>query len=200
MPFRKPGCGSDTSGVENLRGWLTTVVARVCLDMLRSRKSRHEGPLEAHVPEPIVSRAEAFYQNADKRDQGQRMPAYTDALEQIYINYPDDPEAEIFYGYAVAALAPPTDKTYACQLKGAAILERALERNPNHPGAAHYLIHAYDHTPLRDNRAFSATRAANPVTHFRSAGTVAGIDRSQSRGGEGRRSLLEIPRPGLPAP
>ena len=47
---------SDTSGVENLGGWLTTVVARVCLDMLRSRKSRREEPLDAHVPEPIVSR------------------------------------------------------------------------------------------------------------------------------------------------
>src|SRR5688572_26224048 len=46
---------SDTSGVENLGGWLTTVVARVCLDMLRSRSSRREEPLGAHVPEPIVS-------------------------------------------------------------------------------------------------------------------------------------------------
>jgi RNA polymerase sigma factor (sigma-70 family) len=49
---------SDTDGVENLRGWLTTVVARVCLDMLRSRKSRREEPLDARVPEPIVSRAD----------------------------------------------------------------------------------------------------------------------------------------------
>src|SRR6266536_2687644 len=49
---------ADTSGVENLGGWLTTVVARVCLDMLRSRKSRREEPLGVHVPDPIVSRAE----------------------------------------------------------------------------------------------------------------------------------------------
>src|SRR5258707_5111441 len=47
---------SDTSGVENLGGWLTTVVARVCLDMLRSRNSRREEPLESSVPEPITSR------------------------------------------------------------------------------------------------------------------------------------------------
>ncbi|HVC33620.1 MAG TPA: sigma-70 family RNA polymerase sigma factor [Chloroflexota bacterium] len=47
---------SNTSGVENLGGWLTTVVARVCLDMLRSRESRREEPLGVHVPEPIVSR------------------------------------------------------------------------------------------------------------------------------------------------
>ena len=42
---------SDTSGVENLGGWLTTVVARVCLDMLRSRESRREESLDAHVPD-----------------------------------------------------------------------------------------------------------------------------------------------------
>ena len=47
---------SGTSGVENLGGWLTTVVARVCLDMLRSRKSRHEESLEARIPDPIASR------------------------------------------------------------------------------------------------------------------------------------------------
>ena len=50
---------SDTSGVENLDGWLTTVVARVCLDMLRSRKARREEPLGPRVPEPIVSRERA---------------------------------------------------------------------------------------------------------------------------------------------
>src|SRR5437773_1047422 len=47
---------SDTSGVENLGGWLTTVVARICLDMLRSRNSRREESLDTSVPEPITSR------------------------------------------------------------------------------------------------------------------------------------------------
>jgi RNA polymerase sigma-70 factor (ECF subfamily) len=46
---------SGTQGVENLGGWLTTVVARVCLDMLRSRTSRREEPMGPHVPEPMVS-------------------------------------------------------------------------------------------------------------------------------------------------
>jgi RNA polymerase sigma-70 factor, ECF subfamily len=45
---------SDISGVDNLRGWLTTVVAHVCLDMLRTRASRREDPLDVHVPDPIV--------------------------------------------------------------------------------------------------------------------------------------------------
>jgi RNA polymerase sigma factor (sigma-70 family) len=47
---------ADTSGVENLRGWLTTLVARECLDLLRARTSRREEPLGTHLPDPIVSR------------------------------------------------------------------------------------------------------------------------------------------------
>jgi RNA polymerase sigma factor (sigma-70 family) len=48
---------SDTAAVENLRGWLTTVVARICLDMLRARKSRREQPMGPHVPEPAADNA-----------------------------------------------------------------------------------------------------------------------------------------------
>jgi RNA polymerase sigma factor (sigma-70 family) len=47
---------ADTSDVENLGGWLTTVVSRVCLNRLRSRSSRHEEPLDVYVPDPIVRR------------------------------------------------------------------------------------------------------------------------------------------------
>jgi RNA polymerase sigma factor (sigma-70 family) len=49
---------SDTSSIENLGAWLTTVLARVCLNMLRSRRSRCEEPLVVRVPDPIVSPAE----------------------------------------------------------------------------------------------------------------------------------------------
>ena len=49
---------TDVSDVQNLRGWLTTVVARVCLDMLRTRTSRREDPLDTHVPDPVIARAD----------------------------------------------------------------------------------------------------------------------------------------------
>jgi len=49
---------SGSHGVENLGGWLTTVVARVCLDMLRSRRSRREEPLGVHLPDPVVGSAD----------------------------------------------------------------------------------------------------------------------------------------------
>ena len=50
---------SDASSIENLGGWLTTVTPRVCLNMLRARRTRREEPLEPHVPDPVVQRAEA---------------------------------------------------------------------------------------------------------------------------------------------
>jgi RNA polymerase sigma factor (sigma-70 family) len=50
---------ADISDVLNLRGWLTTVVSRICLDQLRTRKSRREQPLDVHVPDPVVSRLDA---------------------------------------------------------------------------------------------------------------------------------------------
>jgi RNA polymerase sigma-70 factor, ECF subfamily len=51
---------ADTSDVDNLRGWLTTLVARVCLDLLRARTSRREEPLGVHLPDPIVSRRDGI--------------------------------------------------------------------------------------------------------------------------------------------
>ncbi len=51
---------ADTSAVANLDGWLRTVVARICLDMLRTRRSRHEAPLPSHLPDPIISPTNAI--------------------------------------------------------------------------------------------------------------------------------------------
>src|SRR5262245_24304077 len=49
---------TDVTDIENLRAWLTTVVARVCLDMLRTRTSRREDPLDTHVPDPVITSAD----------------------------------------------------------------------------------------------------------------------------------------------
>src|SRR5262245_2957869 len=49
---------ADASGVDNLGAWLTTVVARICLNVLHARRARREQPLDAHVPDPIVDRAD----------------------------------------------------------------------------------------------------------------------------------------------
>ncbi len=55
---------TDVSAVQNLRAWLTTVVARVCLDMLRTRTSRREASLDVRVPDPLITRADDPESNA----------------------------------------------------------------------------------------------------------------------------------------
>ena len=70
---------------------------------------------------------------------------------------PDDIEASIFYALAIAAAAPPTDKSYAELLKAGAILETIIASHPDHPGLSHYIIHSYDVPPLAD-RALAAAR------------------------------------------
>ena len=84
------------------------------------------------------------------------MAAYTNAMEQMAQRYPDDFEASVYYALTLQASAPKNDKTYANQLKSAEILERLFKQNPDHPGVAHYLVHAYDYPPLADKGIGSA--------------------------------------------
>jgi hypothetical protein len=69
-------------------------------------------------------------------------------MEQVYLRYPEDPEAAIFYALALNEATDHADKTYARQLKAGAILEKVFAQQPNHPGVAHYIIHSYDFPPL----------------------------------------------------
>ncbi|MBC7734586.1 MAG: hypothetical protein H7306_22275 [Bacteriovorax sp.] len=91
---------------------------------------------------------DAYYRDYDKVPARQRMDAYQEAMRVLTVAYPDDLEASIYYALALQVAALPSDKTYANQLKSAAILERVFAKYPQHPGAAHYLIHAYDYPPL----------------------------------------------------
>ena len=89
-----------------------------------------------------------MYVDYDKTPHQTRVQAYLKAMEALAGRYPADDEAQIFYAIALNVAASPADKTYANQLKGAAILEPILERQPQHPGVAHYLIHLYDYPPI----------------------------------------------------
>jgi len=92
----------------------------------------------------------AYYRDHDKVPLNTRIAAYTKAMEQMTQKYPDDFEAWTYYALTLQASAPKNDKTYANQLKSAEILERLFKQNPDHPGVAHYLVHAYDYPPLAD--------------------------------------------------
>jgi hypothetical protein len=108
-----------------------------------------------------IAAIEAFYKDADRVDHRTRALAYEKAMEQISARYPDDREAAIFYALALNITLVPTDKTYANQLKAAAILEKAFAAEPNHPGVAHYLIHSYDFPPIAHKGLPAAKRYAS---------------------------------------
>ena len=89
-----------------------------------------------------------MYVDYDKIPHQARVQSYLKAMEALAGRYPADDEAQIFYAIALNVAASPSDKTYANQLKGAAILGPIMERQPQHPGVAHYLIHLYDYPPI----------------------------------------------------
>lgn len=102
----------------------------------------------------------AYFTDYEKVDQRKRAQAYLAAMENVARRYPEDDEAQIYYALALNIAASPSDKTYANQLKAAAILERIFERQPNHPGVAHYLIHTYDYPPIAEKGLGAAKRYA----------------------------------------
>jgi hypothetical protein len=101
-----------------------------------------------------------MYADYDKVDHRTRLLAYAKAMEQLAQRYPDDDEAQIHYALALNTSASPSDKTYANQLKGAALLEPIFLRQPDHPGIAHYLIHLYDYPPIAEKGLDAARRYA----------------------------------------
>ncbi len=89
-----------------------------------------------------------FFKDADKLDHKARVSALLGAMERVMQRYPEDTEAAILYSLILSANFDPADKKYTNQLKAARILEAIFEKQPEHPGVAHYLIHSYDYPPI----------------------------------------------------
>ena len=95
-----------------------------------------------------IAAISAFYSGSDKLDHDARAKAYSDAMKKVYESYPDDHEAAAFYALSLLASEPHHDETFANRKQAAAILEPLFASEPDHPGVAHYLIHAYDKPQL----------------------------------------------------
>jgi hypothetical protein len=107
-----------------------------------------------------ISAVETLFKEHDTVPFAKRAKAYEGALEHIYLTYPEDSEAAILYAFWLQVTADRNDQTYAQQLKSAKILEPIFARQPNHPGAAHFIIHAYDFPPIADHGLDAARRYA----------------------------------------
>ena len=91
-----------------------------------------------------------FYEHADRLDHRSRVLNFEKAMQKIYENYPDDEEAVVFYALALDAAADPNDKSYTNQRKAFALLNPIFEKEPLHPGIAHYIIHNCDYPGLAE--------------------------------------------------
>jgi hypothetical protein len=101
-----------------------------------------------------------LYDDYEHKDQPTRVAEYERAMNDLAIAQPADTEAKIFHAISLVAAASPTDKTYANQLKAGSLLESLWVKQPNHPGLAHYIIHAYDYPPLAEKARAAARRYA----------------------------------------
>ena len=90
----------------------------------------------------------AYYEQGRNKDETANLQSFEAGWEKVYRRFPDDVEAACFYALAHMANANPADKTYTKQKKAGAIAEKVLAQVPDHPGAHHYVIHAYDYPPL----------------------------------------------------
>ncbi len=101
-----------------------------------------------------------FYLDWQNTDHASRAMAYEKALGGLQTRYPQDDEAAIFHALQLVAIGylNPSDKTYVWQKKGAEILNSLLPRHPDHPGVAHYIIHAVDY-PTTAEMGLDAARA-----------------------------------------
>jgi tetratricopeptide (TPR) repeat protein len=98
---------------------------------------------------PKLTARERAYLNAVKLlygdgDKRARDLAYSAAMEKIYRAYPEDLDAAAFYSLSLLGLIDRENKSYRLQAQAGAIALDVYQKNPNHPGAAHYIIHAFD--------------------------------------------------------
>lgn len=102
-----------------------------------------------------LAAVEALWGPGDKTT---RHRAYAEAMGTVAAKHPEDDEAQAFYALALLGILPRGDASVPLREKAGAVAEGVFKRNPKHPGAAHYIIHAYDHGQLA-RRGLDAARA-----------------------------------------
>jgi tetratricopeptide (TPR) repeat protein len=105
----------------------------------------------------FVTAAEAFFRDPESTDYWQRLRRWEQAMEGVHTAYPDDPEAAAFYALSHLAVAPADSTSRRHSERAAGIILSVYERNPDHPGAMHYLVHAND-APGRERDSLAIVR------------------------------------------
>jgi hypothetical protein len=105
-------------------------------------------PVRTERERGFVAAVGALYRDAESTPNAARLQAYADTMARLHRQFPRDVEVTIYYALSQLATAPRTDTTFAQQRRAIALLEPLFAKYPNHPGLAHYVIHAADTPPL----------------------------------------------------
>src|SRR5258707_5302504 len=109
-------------------------------DIEKAQKLRSDNPRQ----QGFINAAAAFYQKKSKMTHAERTQAYSSALEKLHAQSPGDVEISAFYALSLVSLADEDVDTDANLKKAISILDPLFQQHPDHPGVAHYLIHATD--------------------------------------------------------
>jgi tetratricopeptide (TPR) repeat protein len=134
-------------------------------DVLKGRTEVHQAMhLSGQTPreKQFIAAAAAYYRDSDHWSPEARALAYEKAMHEVVRTHPKDTEAQAFYALSLIATAPRDDRMHLNQKRAVALLEPIFRNQPDHPGAAHYLIHAYDSAELAP-KGLAAARAYSKI-------------------------------------
>ena len=146
--------------VDNPFGWPVNLSPKVLADGQAAIDAARAAGLKTQRERDYVEALAIFFKDADKLNHRTRAKALEDAMQGVAARNPEDTEATILYALILSANFDPTDKKYTNQLRAAKLLEPIFQRQPDHPGVAHYLIHSYDYPPLATQGLDAAQRYA----------------------------------------
>jgi Tfp pilus assembly protein PilF len=158
-----PTCGMThwlraLGSLDNPFNWPIPVTPKVLDEGLASLEAARKAGLKSQRERDYVEALAAFFRDHDKLNHRTRAKAFEDAMAGVAARYPEDKEATILHALVLSVNFDPTDKKYTNQLKATAILEPIMMQQPEHPGAAHYVIHSYDYPPLAQRGIDAAKR------------------------------------------
>ncbi len=160
-----PACGMAHWGralgyLDNPFLWPGSLSPKVLADGQAAIDAARAAGLKTQRERDYVEALAVFFKDADKLNHRTRAKAFEDAQQAVAARYPEDTEATILYALVLSANFDPTDKKYTNQLRAAKILEPIFQKQPDHPGVAHYLIHSYDYPPIAAQGLDAARRYA----------------------------------------
>lgn len=149
--------GEAMTGFPQVNGWPDAAAVAAAERALRSADAASERtPREA----AWIHTLHVFYDGFRREDARTRARAYSDAMASLAAAYPQDLEAQVFYALALLASDPRDDVALVNPRKAYAILDPLLAQHPDHPGIAHYIIHACDNPEMAQRGLAAARRYA----------------------------------------